>query len=283
MTGLQLSPHPASPAGPAGLPESVTPGMDGIVTADIAIIGAGMAGASLAYGLRGSGADLIAEGLAGLHPDIRGTLRLNGQPCPIFPTPLAARRANIAYVPSERKRDGLVLLLPIQSNIVLLILRQLSQWGIMRRRREQTTANDLVRRFDVRYRRLGQKIGQLSGGNQQKVLLASRMAVDPELLILQEPTRGVDVGARVEIHRFLMEIAQRGCAVLLVSSDVEEAVILSHRLIVMREGSIMGELSGASKTQASAIALAAASDHQRLAGGAIQLADGENHPLASHH
>ncbi len=209
------------------------------------------------YGLRGSGTDLVAEGLAGLHPDIRGTLRLNGQPRPVFPTPLAARRARVAYVPPERKRDGLVLLLPVHANIVLLILRQLSRWGIMRPRQEQATANDLARRFDVRCRRLSQKLGQLSGGNQQKVLLASRMAVDPELLILQEPTRGVDVGARVEIHRFLTEIAQRGCAVLLVSSDVEEAVVVSHRLIVMRDGSIIGELSGPSKTQADAIALAA--------------------------
>jgi ribose transport system ATP-binding protein len=97
----------------------------------------------------------------------------------------------------------------------------------------------------------------LSGGNQQKVLLASRMAVQPTLLVLQEPTRGVDVGARVEIHRFLGAIADHGCAVLLVSSDVEEAVTVSNRLLIMRAGSIVGELSGSDKTQGRAIALAA--------------------------
>ncbi len=209
------------------------------------------------YGLRGSGTELIAEGLSGLRSDIRGTLRLDGQIRDIFPTPLSARRANIAYVPPERKRDGLVLLLPIQANLALLILHRLARWGIIRRTLEHATANDLAQMFDVRYRRLSQKVAELSGGNQQKVLLASRMAVQPRLLVLQEPTRGVDVGARVEIHRFLAAIAQRGCAVLLVSSDVEEAVILSHRLIIMRGGLIKGELSGNIKTQANAIALAA--------------------------
>src|SRR6185437_3345221 len=150
-----------------------------------------------------------------------------------------------AYVPPERKRDGLVLVLPIASNLVLLILRQLSRWGVVRRTAERESATDLARRFDVRFLRLNQSVAQLSGGNQQKVLLASRMAARPDLLILQEPTRGVDVGARVEIHRFLGEIAQRGCATLLVSSDLEEAVIVSHRLLVMRDGIVMGELSGA--------------------------------------
>lgn len=211
------------------------------------------------YGLRGSGAELIAEGLAGLRPDIQGELTLAGRPGKILPTPLAARRANVAYVPQERKRDGLVLLLPIRANLVILILRLLSRWGVIRRGREQTKAGDLAAKFDIRYSRLSQRVAQLSGGNQQKVLLASRMAAEPGLLVLQEPTRGVDVGARVEIHRFLADIAGRGCAVVLVTSDLEEAVAVSHRLVIMREGSIVGELSGAEKTQARAIALAAGS------------------------
>jgi ribose transport system ATP-binding protein len=208
------------------------------------------------YGPRGSGADLIAEGLAGLRSRMSGTLRLNGQRRPIFPTPLAARHANVAYVPPERKRNGLVLLLSVQSNLVLLILHRLTRWGFMKRRAEQSTAKNLAGRFDVRYRQLEQRIEQLSGGNQQKVLLASRLAAQPRLLVLQEPTRGVDVGARVEIHRFLVEVARRGCAVLLVSSDVEEVVVLSHRVIIMRDGSVVGEISGPAKTQAHAIALA---------------------------
>jgi ABC-type sugar transport system ATPase subunit len=212
------------------------------------------------YGLRGSGAELVAEGLAGLRPDIVGEVVLDGQARRIFATPLAARRAEIAYVPPERKRDGLVLMLPIRDNLVLLILRQLARRGVIRRGHEQARAATLAQKFDVRYARLGQKVGQLSGGNQQKVLLASRMAVEPRLLVLQEPTRGVDVGARVEIHRFLAEIAERGCAVLMVTADLEEAVAVSHRLLVMRDGRLAGELRGAAKTQARAVALAAGSE-----------------------
>jgi ABC-type sugar transport system ATPase subunit len=140
-----------------------------------------------------------------------------------------------------------------------LILHQLSRFGTIRRRLERSRAAELTKRFDVRFRRLGQRIAQLSGGNQQKVLLASRVAVSPRLLVLQEPTRGVDVGARVEIHKFLGAIAERGTGVLLVTSDLEEAVAVSDRLLVMREGRIVGELSGATNTQANAIALAAGS------------------------
>jgi ABC-type sugar transport system ATPase subunit len=211
------------------------------------------------YGLRGSGTELIAEGLAGLHPDIVGELVFGSYRGRAFASPVAARRAGVSYVPAERKRDGLVLPLSIEANLSLLILKRLSRLGIIRRRLERSRALDLTRRFDVRYRRLGQRVAQLSGGNQQKVLLASRAAMSPRLLVLQEPTRGVDVGARVEIHRFLATIAQRGCGVLLVTSDLEEAVAVSDRLLVMREGRIVGELTGSTLTQANAIALAASS------------------------
>ncbi|MBM3517008.1 MAG: sugar ABC transporter ATP-binding protein [Alphaproteobacteria bacterium] len=209
------------------------------------------------YGLRGCGADLVAEGLAGLHPEIRGELALIGKPGKPFPTPLAARRANVAFVPAERKRDGLVLILSVQSNLSLLILRLLTRLGVILSGQERSVAAELAQRFDVRFSRLSQAVATLSGGNQQKVLLASRLARQPTLLVLQEPTRGVDVGARVEIHRFLGQIAQQGCATLMVTSDLEEAVNVSDRLLIMREGRLVGELAGASKTQANAIALAA--------------------------
>jgi ABC-type sugar transport system ATPase subunit len=211
------------------------------------------------YGLRGSGTELIAEGLAGLHPDISGELVLGGYRGRAFATPVAARGAGVGYVPAERKREGLVLPLSVEANLSLLILNQLSRFGTIRRRLERSRAAQLAARFDVRFRGLGQRVAQLSGGNQQKVLLASRVAMSPKLLVLQEPTRGVDVGARVEIHKFLGTIAERGCGVLLVTSDLEEAVVVSDRLLVMREGRIVGELSGANQTQANAIALAAGS------------------------
>ena len=211
------------------------------------------------YGLRGSGTELIAEGLAGLHPEITGELVVGGYRGRVFATPVVARRAGVGYVPAERKREGLILPLSVEANLSLLILDQLSRFGAIRRRLERGRAAELARRFDVRFRRLGQRVAQLSGGNQQKVLLASRVAMAPRLLVLQEPTRGVDVGARVEIPRFLGTIAERGCGVLLVTSDLEEAVAVSDRLLVMREGRIVGELSSANRTQANAIALAAGS------------------------
>ena len=209
------------------------------------------------YGLRGSGAELVAEGMAGLHPEIAGDLVLDGRAAKVLPTPLAARRSGIAYVPAERKRDGLILIAPITTNLTLMTLRQLARWGSIRREAERMRASELAHQFAVRYARLSQKVGQLSGGNQQKVLLAGRMAANPKLLVLHEPTRGVDVGARVELHRILTEIAKRGCSILLITSDVEEAVAVSHRLLIIREGAIVAELTGALKTQARASSLAA--------------------------
>jgi ribose transport system ATP-binding protein len=160
-------------------------------------------------------------------------------------------------VPGERKRDGLILMLPITTNLTRMTLRRLARWGWIRREAERIRASELADQFAVRYARLSQKVGQLSGGNQQKVLLAGRMAANPKLLVLHEPTRGVDVGARVELHRTLTEIAKRGCSILLITSDVEEGVAVSHRLLVIREGAMVAELTGTTKTQARAISFAA--------------------------
>lgn len=208
------------------------------------------------YGVRGSGADVIAEGLAGLNGDVAGEIVIGGKVRRTFGSPYEARAAGIAYVPAERKRDGLVLGLPIRRNITLMMLRSLSRFGVMDGAAERALTDDLVRRFDVRYRGADQPVERLSGGNQQKVLLASRIATKPRYLVLHEPTRGVDVGARVEIHRLLAGVADDGCATLMVTSDVEEAVTVPDRLIVIRDGRIAGELSGAAMTQANAISLA---------------------------
>jgi ribose transport system ATP-binding protein len=209
------------------------------------------------YGLRGCGADLVAEGLAGLRPEISGTMVVAGRKTPLLRSPRAAKKAGISFVPADRKRDGLILLLSVQSNLVVQILRSVSMLGLIRRRLERAIGKKLAKKFDIRFHSLDQPVGQLSGGNQQKVLLASRLAKRPSLLVLQEPTRGVDVGARVEIHKILLKNAEQGCPTLLVTSDVEEAVIACHRLYVMRDGAIVGELAGENKTMAAAITLAA--------------------------
>lgn len=208
------------------------------------------------FGLRGCGAEAIAEGLAGRRRAIQGEFWLEGKRTDVFGTPIAARRANIGYVPSERKKEGLVLPMSIRGNIGLLMLRQLSRLGVLRSRLATVMAEGLTRQFAVRFSHLGQSVAELSGGNQQKVLLASRLAPKPRVLVLQEPTRGVDVGARIEIHRLLRSICDGGTAILLVTSDVEEAVAVTDRLVIMRDGRVVAELSGRQKTQGQALRLA---------------------------
>lgn len=209
------------------------------------------------FGLRGSGADLVAEGLAGLQRGITGDVEFGGRPAQLPGSPHAARRAGVGYVPAERKRDGLVLTMSVQENLGLLIMNALSRCGFMRARAEQRAALDWTGAFNVRFASLRQPAGELSGGNQQKVMVASRMATAPHLFVLQEPTRGVDIGARVELHRFMRETAAEGVGMLVVTTDVEEAVLLADRLLVLRNGAVVAELAGAGKTQGRALSLAA--------------------------
>jgi ABC-type sugar transport system ATPase subunit len=209
------------------------------------------------YGLRGSGTDLIAEGLGGLRPEISGTLSIKGRSLPVFANPIAARNAGIAYVPAERKRNGLILSMPIRSNMTTMISSAMTRFGVVQAKKERAIARKAVKDFAVKCTGIEQNIGELSGGNQQKILLASRMVTKPDLLVLHEPTRGVDVGARLQIHQFLIDYAQSGCAVALITSDLEEAVGISDRLLVLRDGKLAGEIAGEQKTQAAAIALAA--------------------------
>jgi ABC-type sugar transport system ATPase subunit len=212
------------------------------------------------FGVRGSGAELVAEGLAGRHRDIEGEVEVRGRRYRVFRSPQASRRAKIGYVPADRKKEGIVLIQSIQANLSMLVLRRLQRFGVLRRRLEHSLGRRLADQFDVRMRRLSQPVWELSGGNQQKVLLGSRLAARPAAFVLQEPTRGVDVGARLQIHRFLREIAAEGAGVLLVTSDVEEAVVVSDRLLVMREGRIVAELEGERRTQSRALRAAAGAE-----------------------
>lgn len=208
------------------------------------------------FGIRGSGTDVVAEALAGRAANVDGGLMVDGRSRGIFHSPRDALRAGIAYVPAERKKDGLLLRFPIRQNLSLFLLSTLARFGFIRRDREAQLAANVILRFNVRCRDSWQLVEQLSGGNQQKVMLASRLGKDPKIVVLHEPTRGVDVGARLEIHRFLREVAGRGAAILLVTSDIEEAVAVSDRLLIMRDGELKGELQGATKTQGQALRLA---------------------------
>jgi ribose transport system ATP-binding protein len=195
------------------------------------------------YGVRGAGPETIAEALGGLHPDVRGAITVHGRALPrMLRHPVASRRAGIAYVPADRKSQGLVLSLPVLQAFSLLVLPSLSRFGVVSRGPERALARRLAAEVRLRARGLGQTVAELSGGNQQKVLVGSRLASRSRVLVLQEPTRGVDVGARLELHRLLRKLADDGTGTLLVTSDIEEAVILSDRLLVLRDGAIVHEI-----------------------------------------
>jgi ribose transport system ATP-binding protein len=195
------------------------------------------------YGVRGAGAETIAETLGGLHSNVQGGTIVAGRALRALRRPVASRRAGIAYVPADRKSQGLVLTMPVQQSFSLLVMRALSRFGVIAGRQERALARRLAGEVRLRSRGLSQAVGELSGGNQQKVLVGSRLASKPNVLVLQEPTRGVDVGARLEIHRLLRQLADAGTGTLLVTSDIEEAVNLSDRLLILRDGAIVHEIN----------------------------------------
>ncbi len=209
------------------------------------------------FGLRGSGGEAIAEGLAGRNRKFSGKVIVEGREFPVFRTINDSSRAGIGYLPAERKRDGLVMPLSAQANLSLLVLKSMTRFGWLQPATEHRMAAQMRDTLQIRLRSLAQPVATLSGGNQQKVVLGSRLLARPRVLVLQEPTRGVDVGARYEIHQYLRSIADDGTAILWVTTDVEEAVLVADRLAVLREGAIVAQLTGKEKTQGQAVALAA--------------------------
>jgi ABC-type sugar transport system ATPase subunit len=208
------------------------------------------------FGLRGCGSDIVVEGLVGLRSDIKGEFIFNGQKRDLFSNPRIAHDAQLIYLPPERKRDGLILPLSVHANMSLSILHKLSWIGIIKHNAEISLVERLIQQLNIHCRNIYQSVSDLSGGNQQKVLLARCIAAEPKALVLHEPTRGVDVGARFEIHKILRDISNLGTAILWVTSDVEEAILSSDRLLIMREGAIVAELKGQSKTQQKAVEIA---------------------------
>lgn len=206
------------------------------------------------FGVRGSGQDVVAETLGGMRPGVKGEISITGVRRRTFISPRDSQAAKISYVPAERKRSGLVLGMSVRENIVLPIARLISRaFGVIDQRAERLLASEYARRFDLRFASLAQAVSELSGGNQQKILLASRLAQRPEVLVLHEPTRGVDIGARLQIHQHLRALAADGIACLLVTSDVDEVVAVSDRIVVMRDGAIVAELDSDDRTQESTL------------------------------
>lgn len=191
-------------------------------------------------GLVGSGRTNVALALFGIDPADSGVILLDGNPVKIK-SPRHAINLGIAYVPEDRRQHGLILELPITKNISLPMLKTYAnRLGLVHQQEEAQTAHDYRERFSIRTPSITLTAGKLSGGNQQKVVLSKWLNTKPRLLILDEPTRGIDVGAKEEVHRLISKLAQEGIAILMISSDLPEVLAMSDRILVMREGHQMG-------------------------------------------
>jgi rhamnose transport system ATP-binding protein len=191
------------------------------------------------YGLIGAGRSELTQALFGATRASGGRLLLEGRPIAIR-APADAIAAGIVYVPEERGRHGAVLPLSIAENITLPSLRRTARHGFLRAAEEFTLARKYAERLDVRAASLSQPVGTLSGGNQQKVVVGKWLATHPKVLILDEPTKGVDIGSKAAIHAFMGELAADGLAVIMVSSEIPEILGMSDRVLVMREGRMAG-------------------------------------------
>jgi galactofuranose transport system ATP-binding protein len=197
-------------------------------------------------GLLGSGRSETARALFGAEPLEGGTVKLEGSLLSLR-HPHDAIASGIAFLSEDRKADGIIPELSVRENLTLAALPNLTKWGIVSRKRQTELVNRFMQRLDIKAASAEQKIQELSGGNQQKVLLARWLCKNTKLLLLDEPTRGIDVGAKREIQSLIAELAKQGLGVLLISSELEELVEGSQRVVVLHDGRSIVELSGKEK------------------------------------
>jgi rhamnose transport system ATP-binding protein len=206
-------------------------------------------------GLVGSGRTELAEVIFGLRPLDSGEIFVRGDRVRIG-SPQDAIRAGIAYVPEDRRQHGVVLEMSVAANASLANLAGVSRRGIIDTSKERRLAGEFVDRLRIKAASIDADVGSLSGGNQQKVALARWLQTSPAVLILDEPTQGVDVGAKAEIHALMGQLAAQGVAILMISSEMPEILGMSDRIAVMRGGRVAGTLSRADASQAAILALA---------------------------
>jgi rhamnose transport system ATP-binding protein len=206
-------------------------------------------------GLVGAGRSEVAQAIFGIDPRDGGDVRVAGVPLPPSST-RAALEAGVALAPEDRQHLGLVLPMAVGVNLSMVVLSSLTNRGLISTRRETELVERLVRELSVNASSIGAPTETLSGGNQQKVMLGKWLAPKPRVLLLDEPTRGIDVGAKAEVHQLIRRLAARGMATLLISSELPELLAMSDRILVMRNGSISGELSRAEATQEKILELA---------------------------
>jgi ABC-type sugar transport system ATPase subunit len=193
-------------------------------------------------GLVGAGRSEVAETILGLVPPSSGKVEVFGREVRIT-GPAAAARHGIAYVTEDRKARGLFLNRPVAENLTMASLGRFFRFPFLRRGTEAAFVRETVRKLDIRLADVGAEIRTLSGGNQQKCLIGRALAVNPRILILDEPTRGVDIGAKQEIYRLIEELVGQGLAIVLISSEMEEILRLADRIVVLRQGRVAATFS----------------------------------------
>lgn len=192
-------------------------------------------------GLVGAGRTELAELIFGMAPLETGEILLNGKPVSIK-SPRDAIAQKISLIPEDRKRYGAILALSVKDNIVLTMLKAISRNTVIRRKKERELAERCVKTLNIKTPSIRQNVNHLSGGNQQKVVFAKWIATDADILILDEPTRGIDVGAKYEIYQIMNDLAARGKSIIMISSDMPELIGMSDRIVVLAEGKLRGEL-----------------------------------------
>ena len=210
-------------------------------------------------GLVGAGRSELAQLIFGVRKATGGVIEIDGEPVVIH-SPREAIDLGIGFLTENRKEQGLFLELAAQENITMATLERDANWGMLNRRKAQTISDDAIQLLNIRV---------LSGGNQQKLLISRWVAIGPRILILDEPTRGVDVGAKSEIYRIMNDMARQGVAILMISSELPEVVGMSDRVYVMREGAIAGELQAGDISQESIMTLATGVNDSHLKAGQL--------------
>jgi rhamnose transport system ATP-binding protein len=199
-------------------------------------------------GLVGSGRSEVARAVFGIDRYDAGAVTVSGQPLKKV-SPAAAMAAGIGYVPEDRRQQGLVMDMSVQQNMALASLGRLRRAGIVRSAAERAFATDWAQRLRLRYGRLTDPVSRLSGGNQQKVVLAKWLGRQPSLLIVDEPTRGIDIATKAEVHALLQRLAAEGVAILMISSELPEVLQNGDRILVMREGRLTAEYDRAQASE----------------------------------
>lgn len=213
-------------------------------------------------GLVGAGRTELMEGIVGLRP-ATGRVVVQGRGLRLGSV-LAARRAGVVYLTEDRKEKGLLLTKSLRENLTLLALDRFSR-GLIDAKAEERALDQVIADFDIRAGRREMAAGHLSGGNQQKLLLAKTMLAEPEVVIIDEPTRGIDIGTKQQIYGFIRRLADQGKAVIVVSSELPEVIGVSNRVAVMARGRIAGDLAGPAITETAIVRTAMGLDQQEPA------------------